>query len=125
MQKKILDPIKQFYFRFERPLSALGLVSGFVFDAVTLKRVDLLLENLWVIIHLAVVGLCIFLLNKFPKRGEGTTFHFWLVFIMQFTFGGILSTYLVFYFRSATLASSWPFFLVLVAAFVSNEALIS
>ncbi|MDO8664308.1 MAG: DUF2914 domain-containing protein, partial [Candidatus Liptonbacteria bacterium] len=37
-------------------------------------------------------------------------------------FGGLLSTFLVFYFRSATLAVSWPFILLLSAAFVANES---
>ncbi len=42
---------------------------------------------------------------------------------MQFFFGGILSTYLVFYFRSADIFSTWPFILLLVLAFWANESL--
>ena len=49
--------------------------------------------------------------------------HFWLVNVMQFFFGGIFSTYLVFYFRSGTIATSWPFLVVLAAAFIANERL--
>jgi hypothetical protein len=35
----------------------------------------------------------------------------------------LLSTFLVFYFRSGSLWVSWPFFLILAAAFVANEKL--
>ena len=50
-----------------------------------------------------------------------TRVHFWLIIVVQFAFGGLLSTYLVFYFRSATLSVSWPFLLILAAAFAGNE----
>jgi hypothetical protein len=49
--------------------------------------------------------------------------HFWYINILQFFFGGLLSTFLVFYFRSGSLRASWPFFLILGAAFVANENL--
>ena len=32
---------RSWYGRFERPISSLSLIAGFVFDALTLKRVDL------------------------------------------------------------------------------------
>ncbi|MDO9264369.1 MAG: DUF2914 domain-containing protein [Desulfosalsimonadaceae bacterium] len=49
--------------------------------------------------------------------------HFWLVNILQFFFGGLLSTFLVFYFRSSELSTSWPFILILTSAFWANESL--
>ena len=76
--------------------------------------------------HLAVVAICIVLINyhesgeidvKDPHRA-----HFWYVNVLQFFFGGLLSTYLVFYFRSATLSVTWPFILILAAAFIANES---
>jgi hypothetical protein len=48
--------------------------------------------------------------------------HFWLLIIIQFMFGGLLSTFLVFYFRSATLATAWPFMLLLAITFICNES---
>ena len=97
--------IRNFYGKFERPISSLSLVAGFVFDALTLKRVDTLWENIWIFGHLFIIGVFITLIHlreneggneKNPKKA-----HFWYVNILQFFFGGILSTYLVFYFRSA------------------------
>ncbi|MFA6177512.1 MAG: DUF2914 domain-containing protein [Candidatus Paceibacterota bacterium] len=122
-----IHPIRNFYGRFERPISSLSLISGFVFDALTLKRVDTLWENIWILGHLLIVGIFITLIHlqeneeggeRNPKKA-----HFWYVNILQFFFGGILSTYLVFYFRSADIFVTWPFIALLVLAFVANESL--
>src|ERR1035437_705671 len=122
-----IDSIRNFYGRFERPISSLSLIFGFVFDALTLKRVDTLWENVWVLAHLVIIGIFITLIHlqenevggeKNPKKA-----HFWYVNILQFFFGGILSTYLVFYFRSADIFVTWPFIALLVIAFVANESL--
>ncbi len=135
----IFTHIRNFYGRFERPISSLSLVGGFIFDAVTLQRVDALWDNVWVVAHLLIVAVCIILINREDvKMAEDqasrrtlarsrvqnpATLHFWLVNVMQFFFGGILSTYLVFYFRSASLASNWPFLCILGLAFWANESL--
>ena len=114
------------YVRFERPISSVSLVGGFVFDALTLKRVDLFWENLWVVAHIVAVAICIFIINLQENDGldvkDYTKVHFWLINILQFFFGGLLSTFLVFYFRSTTLAVTWPFLFLLAAAFVANES---
>ncbi len=119
--------VSTWYGRWERPISSISLVGGFVFDAVTLRRVDLFWENFWVVAHLSIVGCCIILANAIERREKAETdparLHFWLVNIMQFFFGGIWSTFLVYYFRSGSLAVDWPFLALLAAAFVANERL--
>jgi Protein of unknown function (DUF2914) len=116
------------YARFGLSLSSISLVGGFVFDAVTLKRVDMFRENFWVVVHLLVVAFCILWVNRGPdaacEREVWTTkLDSWLINLLQFFFGGLLSTFMVFYFRSGTFWVSWPFYLVLAAAFVANEKL--
>ena len=102
-------------------------MGGFIFTALTLKRVDMVWENLWVIVHLLVVAVCIVWINLIENENADKKnpfqAHFWLVNILQFVFGGLLSTFLVFYFRSSDLSTSWPFFLILVIAFWANESL--
>src|SRR5271165_6884518 len=58
------------YARLERPISSISLLGGFAFDAVTLKRVDTFRENFWIVAHLAVVAVCILLLNRTENRGR-------------------------------------------------------
>ncbi len=124
---RALARARRWYGRFERPVSSLSLVGGFVFDALTLTRVDMFWENFWVVGHLAIVTLTAIWINLLPNSGRDEAnpekLHFWLVNVMQFFFGGILSVYLVFYFRSGTLAESWPFLAILALAFVMNESL--
>jgi hypothetical protein len=62
--------IRNWYGRFERPLSSASLVGGFVFNILTLKRVDLFLEKFWVIAHLLVVAVCIVWLNRIENDNE-------------------------------------------------------
>src|SRR3989344_4056482 len=56
------------------------------------------------------------------ERNPGTA-HFWYVNILQFAFGGVFSSDLVLYFRSADFFVAWPFILLLVAIFIANEFL--
>jgi len=115
------------YARFERPISSASLLGGFAFDAVMLKRVDTFWDNFWIVAHLAVVAICIILVNRTENQGadpkDPSKAHFWFINTLQFFFGGLLSTFLVFYFRSGSLRVSWPFFLILGAAFLANERL--
>jgi len=123
----IFEKTRNWYGRYERPISSLSLISGFIFDAITLKRIDTLWENVWIILHIFIVGLFIALIHiqENDKGDEKNPIkkHFWYVNILQFFFGGLISTFLVFYFRSSDLFTTWPFILILVAAFVANESL--
>ena len=115
------------YARYERPISSVSLVAGFVFDALTLRRVDMLWENVWVASHFLLVMVCVILISRQENNAldadDPARLHFWLLSTLQFTFGGLLSTFIVFYFRSATLSVSWPFLLILLVAFLGNERL--
>ena len=62
--------LRTVYARFEQPISSISLLGGFAFDAVTLKRVDTFWENFWVVAHLAVVAVCILLVNRAENRGR-------------------------------------------------------
>jgi hypothetical protein len=116
---------ENWYQKYERPISTAGLLFGFVFDALTLKRVDLFWENFWVIAHLVIAAAGIIILNlyerkRIPEEIPGRV-HFYLTVLIQGMFGGLFGTFLVFYFRSSTLATSWPFLLLLAIVFLANE----
>lgn len=110
--------MKEWYEANERRVSTASLVFGFVFDSITLQRIDSLRENIWLGLNMAVVATCIVLLNR---KTWGFRAHFWLTTVMQFAFGATLGGFFIFYFRSASLAASWPFLLLLLSAMVANE----
>ncbi len=127
----VLARARSLYAYLERPISSFSLIGGFVFDALTLQRVDVFWDNFWVAAHLAIVTLCVVWINLLDdSTGENgmrpeadpQRLHFWLLNILQFFFGGLLSVYLIFYFRSGTIAASWPFLLILALAFIANES---
>ncbi len=125
--KSLITHARDWYGRHERPISSMSLVGGFIFDALTLKRVDLLWENFWVSLHILGVAIFIILINlqenEATDEKDASKKHFWYINILQFFFGGLLSTFIVFYFRSTTLTVTWPFLFLLVAAFAINERL--
>jgi hypothetical protein len=132
---RLIEPIKNFYGKFERRISSLFLLLGFIFDAFTLKRVDTLFENIFILGYLLIIGLFITLshlkenegggLPRLNERGEKnpSSAHFWYVNILQFAFGGIFSAYLILYFRSADIFVTWPFIALLAIIFIANEFL--
>ncbi len=120
-----IDQVKAWYEMNERRISTFSLLFGFVFDSLTLQRIDALRENLWMLFNLLLVASCIIILNRQENDSSNdlgeVKKHFWLMNFLQFGFGALLGTFFIFYFRSATLASAWPFLVVILGAMVANE----
>ncbi|MFA6520299.1 MAG: DUF2914 domain-containing protein [Candidatus Paceibacterota bacterium] len=122
-----IEPIRNFYGRYEHQVSSLFLILGFIIDALTIKRADKLWENLWILGYIILIGIFILLLHREEatsgKEQNSERTHFWYLVILQFCFGGVLSANLVLYFRSADIFVVWPFVLILAVAFWANESL--
>lgn len=126
-----MDNILKFFRAYERRISILTLIGGFVFDSLTLRRADLLPENIAIISYLFLIATCLCLLSfgeagKFVSEKSKKLFtdvRPWLLFVMQFAFGGLASAFLIFYSRSASIFSSWPFLLLFVVYMIANEIL--
>lgn len=121
-----LTKTKAFIAAHDRELSAAALCTGFIVDTLTLKRIDLLFENLVVLTYLFVAALCIVVLDLRSTRAFAHRVGLWAVtvapFVMQIAFGALFSAFVVFYFRSASLSASWPFLLFLLAMLIGNES---
>src|SRR3989339_1240199 len=117
--------IRKFFTRYERYFSPLMLLFGFVFDNLTLRRVDFWAENLVIIIYLGLALISIILINIHASGRLRHRFFakttIWLSLLLQFVFGGLWSAFFIFYFRGASLALSWPFLLMLLALLIGNE----
>ncbi len=119
--------VKNWIGRHERKLASLALFLGFILDALTLRRIDNLYENAVFAFYFLIVGFSIFAINyieagKYEREWVGRT-HPFLLLLTQFAFGGLFSAFSVFYFRSGSLLSSWPFILILFALLVGNDHL--
>lgn len=125
----LLNKFSNFYQRFEKYISAVGLIYGFIFTSLTLTQVDAWLENFWIIVHLLIAAFGITVLTLYENKAEQKKlpledrqkFHFYLTLIIQFAFGGLFSTFFIFYIRSSSIFQSWLFLLMLAILLVGNE----
>lgn len=123
----VIEHTRYLYARFERPISSVSLIFGFIVDSLTLTRIDTAWVSMWILGHILMIGIFIILIHTKEKRDDDETnpkkAHFWFVNALQFFFGGVLSAFLVSYFRSADIFVTWPFILILAIAFGANEIL--
>ncbi len=121
MHTKVLE-LKEKYSQFIMPIA---LIGGFIFDIFTLNQIDQVFDNAILIAHILISGTTISLLfsqgtsfgNKFlnPKRISQ------LETLMVFSFGALFSGFVIFYTRSGSLLTSWPFVLTMLVLMLGTE----
>jgi len=118
----MFSKIKELFIHYERYILPVSFLAGFIWDNLTLRRIDLWLENILFAAHIFIVLAVILMLNVY----EGGRFRRWalekyLPLFMQFSFGALFSGFFVFYSRSGSPATSWPFLLFLGLLLIGNE----
>lgn len=119
-----LARVHEFLGRYRAHLSAASMVIGFISDNLLLSRVDLPGTQALLAGYLLMAGAGLLLLHAAETRsGKGFLKRWRNLFppLIQFALGSIWSGLLVFYGRSAVIASAWPFLLLLAAIFIGNE----
>lgn len=111
--------------KYERHLSALAMVAGFVADNLLFTRIDVLQTHLVFIGYAAACVVAIPLQHWLEARGaRGKRIPRWRVLLplaTQFALGGFWSGFVIFYGRSAVFGASWPFLLFLFLVFLGSE----
>ena len=112
--------------KYERHLSALAMVVGFIVDNLFFERVDLWRTHAAFAGYALICFISIPLLHYVETRAEAMNlprprWRSLLPIATQFALGGFWSAFFVLYVRSAVFAKSWPFLLLLVVALVGNE----
>lgn len=110
---------------YERYISPVTLIAGFTLDAVIFRQVDLWFSNILLFSYLAIASVCILFLNMIiagTLHGRlWTALAPFLPAIIQFSFGGLFSGYVILYSQSAALAVSWIFIAILAVLLIGNE----
>lgn len=123
--KLVKDKAEQTYRRYEKYIPLLAFVGGFIYDSVTLTRIDLMLDNLMLLGYTIVAGILLALWGAIKRRRVRQPWLLakldWIVFGINFLFGSLLSSYVVFYFKSAGVGKSYLFVGMLVVLMVANE----
>ncbi len=117
--------IRAFYERNQKYAPVASFLAGFTWDSLTLTRIDLFLTNLVLFLYVLFAGFLIYLINMQQQDRWNprwlVRFDDWYPLLLQFLFGGLFSSFVVFYFRSASLDRSWLFLMLLAGLLVGNE----
>jgi hypothetical protein len=101
------------------------MAGGYAFDSFAFGRVDHISTHIVFIAYLAVAGSAIALSHRLESRPvekqPSPRVRTILSAVTQFALGCLLSGFCVFYLRSASFWSSWPYLLLLAGIFVGNE----
>ena len=127
LARTLRSRIANLYHRYERYAGIAIFGLGFIWDSLTMVRVDNLIDNIILLFYLIIIGTMIILTLR---RQGGKALPKWiqrfeprLLWAMQWCFGGLFSSYVIFYFKSASWTRTQFFFLVLVLLWVGNEFL--
>lgn len=116
--------IKEFYLRYERWLMPATLLVGFLIDYFAFTNIKIavtfsLLSLYWIVTGATIIFINLYDANKLPKK-----FRYARLFaplLIQFTFGALLGSSLVFYWLSGALSVSWPIIVIVALLMVFND----
>lgn len=113
------------YLRFEHHIAAAFFLGGFVVDIILFTHIDYLLKHAILCFYLFLSGGSI-LWYQWLTRARGadaptSVMKIVLPFVIQFSFGGIMSGLFIYFARSASLIQSWMFLALFLFALVGNE----
>ncbi len=121
------ERLQAYYDRYERYIPVVSFLGGFLWDSLTLTRIDRISDNLILLAYLLLAGVAIVLIHLIDQHRithpQIMRFREWYPWGLQFLFGGLFSSYVVFYFQSVTMNQSVIFFILLVLLLVGNEFL--
>ena len=118
---------RQFIRRHEKYMPLLFFIGGFIFDTLTLGRVDRLYDLVMLSLHMSSLTVVLYLYNRVEDgiytgtRLERYQEYFPLA--IQFFFGALSSAYVIYFARSVTMTKTVTFFIILIALLVANEFL--
>ncbi len=129
--KPRLHQLREYYDKNEHRLAIAFFVGGFIFDLVTLDRIDS-----WLTIGQQVVYLLVILLALMQMFFEETRpplntanmiflkrwYYDYRTAVIHFFFGNLLNLYTIFFFKSSSLLVSFGFLVFIVFLLVANES---
>lgn len=119
------EQARQWYKRYEKYAPLLAFIVGFLYDTLTLTRIDLWSDNLILLGYTLAAGALIAIIGRI-EQGRMKVSWFarhlnWVASATHFFLGGLLSSYVVFYFKSAGVGKSLIFVALLVGLMLANE----
>ncbi len=119
--------LRKFIRRHEKYLPVIFFMGGFIFDTLTLERIDRLYDLIVLCLHMTSLTITLYLYNLAEDGRWRNTFlgryEKYFPLAIQFFFGGLSSAYVVYFSRSVSLSKTASFFIILVVLLIANEFL--
>jgi len=117
-----IERLKLRYAQNERAVALAFFAAGFVFDILTVGRIDAWFTIAQQAAYLAVIGFALtqMLLEEGTLPREGWWFR-WRSAIVHFLLGALLNLYAIFFFKSSSLLVSFSFLAFLLLLVLANE----
>lgn len=120
--------MRAFYEKYKKYWPATFFIGGFLFDIITLDRIDswlVIIQQFIYLLILTAILIQLLLEKDKPSKEPSTKIgHYWLEYridVLHFIFGSLLSSYTLFFFKSSSLIVSAIFMLFMAALLVANE----
>ncbi len=122
-----LPAVERLYRKYERYVPLLVFATGFIWDTITMTRVDSVLDHAILSSYATAIGIMIAFTLRRQAGGKRPAWvrklepHF--LWAMQFAFGGLFSSFVIFYFMSVSWTRTLLFLILCVVLLVGNEFL--
>lgn len=119
--------LRAFYEKHERLLVPGLLVSGFIFDVITFRTLSMKTTMQFLGVYAILAAVALLYVNIFDGRktpGGWAIFRYLRAlapYVIQLTFGALLSSSLLFYWYSGSFSVSWPLFALITGVMISSE----
>jgi len=120
------EALSKRYARHERAYDMLFFAGGVTWDALTLARIDNIIDNALLILYLGLLAAAI-VVDIRLRAGQAGGFMLrsrtWLRPLTRLVLGALFSAFVIFYARSVTWTAHSAFWILLVVGLIANEFL--
>ncbi|MEO2126854.1 MAG: DUF2914 domain-containing protein [Christiangramia sp.] len=117
----------RFIYRNQKYAPILFFMGGFIFDTLTLGRIDRVYDTVVLCMHMTLLSITLYLFNTVDEdKREGSLiarYSEYFPLAIQFFFGALSSAFVIYFFRSVSMSKTLFFFILLVLLLFANEFL--
>lgn len=123
----MISRFRAFARKHQKYAPVLFFIGGFIWDSLTLGRIDRLYDRVVLCTYLFSLSVCLYMYNVADDgKWRGTFFEKYeeyLPLAIQFFLGGLSSAFVIYFSRSVTFSKTFLFFVILVFLLFGNELL--
>lgn len=117
----------KFAVKYQKHGPFLFFIVGFIWDSLTLGRIDRLYDVVVLCFHMSMLTFCLYFYNSLDSNKYQLSslkkYSVYLPYAIQFFLGGLSSAYVIYFSRSVSLSKTATFFGLLILLFIANEFL--